>query len=333
LPGIDGLMLARVLRADLRYRALPLLMVAGVEPLAVEELRQIGISTLLERPLYPSALLEAMYQVFRPDLVSAERRWTIAPGRRLTRVLVAEDNPINQRLLMLLLRNQAEHVDYVSTGVDAVRYFVHGSYDCVLMDCQMPEMDGYQATRRIREFESARSRERTPIIAMTANALAGDREACLDAGMDEYLSKPLRADDLARVLAGLTEPGISHAPSMPSRPQDSWLDRLRESVGAEVAEELCAMALATLGALLSDGRAAADAEDLLRLGRIAHAANGAAGALCLDELRAKCVTLEQVARAGDEFGVSDALTPWMESMRQVLGWLRDGAAEPDALAT
>jgi protein-histidine pros-kinase len=160
---------------------------------------------------------------------------------------------------------------------------------------------------------------------MTANALAGDREACLDAGMDEYLSKPLRADDLAAVLAGLVQPVISHSPSLPSHP-DSWLDRLRESVGAEVADELRAMGLTTLNALLGDARAAADAQDLTRLGRVAHAANGAAGALCLDALRARCVKLEQVARAGDELGVSEALPPWIDSMCEVLGWLGDGSS-------
>jgi two-component system sensor histidine kinase/response regulator len=331
LPGIDGLMLARVVRADQRFGALPMLLVAGHDKPPLEELQQLGISGLLERPMRPSQLLEAVHRVFRPDLAPSERRNSISPMRRVSKVLVAEDNPINRRLVMLLLRELAEQVDFVDTGLEAVKRYEETAYDCVLMDCQMPEMDGYEATRRIRAIEEEQRRPRTPIVAMTANALAGDREACLDAGMDEYLSKPLRADDLANVLGGIalrTTVLISER-AEPPRAQ-SWLERLREALGPEVAGEILMMGYPTLSELLDEGRRAAKSDDWVKVGRVAHAANGAAGTLCLDELRENCVRLEIVARAKDAQQLPDAMAAWTDSMYQVLDWL-SAAANADQL--
>jgi len=125
----------------------------------------------------------------------------LASPVNIPRVLVVEDNPVNQRLITLLLRKHAEHVVVASNGGDAVARFQEGTFSCVLMDCQMPDIDGFEATRQIRAWEQANGLRPTPIIALTANALCGDREACLAAGMDDYLSKPLRAEDLCSVLS------------------------------------------------------------------------------------------------------------------------------------
>ena len=122
---------------------------------------------------------------------------------RLKRVLVAEDNSVNQRVVGLLLKKIVDVVDFASDGREALELFTLNSYDCVLMDGQMPEMDGLEATRRIRAVESLEGRHRTPIIALTANALPGDRETFLRAGMDEYLTKPVRSGDLTMTLAKL----------------------------------------------------------------------------------------------------------------------------------
>ncbi len=119
------------------------------------------------------------------------------PPKRLGRVLVAEDNIVNQRVIVALLKRFAEYVDLASDGREAVAKFKSTHYDCVLMDGQMPEMDGLEATHKIREFEAKQGRKRTPIIALTANAMLNDRETFLAGGMDEYLSKPVRADALA----------------------------------------------------------------------------------------------------------------------------------------
>lgn len=117
------------------------------------------------------------------------------------RILVVEDNPVNQKILVHLLKRRGLTVDTVANGRDAVARVVSASYAIVFMDCQMPVMDGYQATGEIRSLEGQRALPRTPIVAMTANAMAGDREVCLRAGMDDYLSKPLTVAELERVLS------------------------------------------------------------------------------------------------------------------------------------
>src|SRR5206468_2504745 len=115
------------------------------------------------------------------------------------RVLLVEDNLVNQRLASRLLEKQGLQVEAVGTGRDAVRAWERGSYDLIFMDCHMPEMDGYEATRVIRGLERQRGTVRTRIVAITANAMEGDRETCLRAGMDDYISKPIKLDEL-RVL-------------------------------------------------------------------------------------------------------------------------------------
>jgi len=121
-----------------------------------------------------------------------------APPLIHRRVLVAEDNAINQRLILSLLSKLGCEADLAASGAEAVEKFSRQSYDLVLMDCQMPEMDGFQATARIRANENGHSH--TPIVALTASAMAGDRQRCLEAGMDDYLSKPFRADELAAMM-------------------------------------------------------------------------------------------------------------------------------------
>jgi CheY-like chemotaxis protein len=121
-----------------------------------------------------------------------------APDPAGRRVLVAEDNPVNQLVIEAMLAKVGMTADIVPTGRHAVEQLDPGIHVAILMDCHMPEVDGYEATRRIRDGE--RDGARVPIIAMTANAMSGDRERCLEAGMDDYLAKPLRSDELSAAL-------------------------------------------------------------------------------------------------------------------------------------
>jgi CheY-like chemotaxis protein len=146
-------------------------------------------------------------------------------------LLLAEDNVINQKVAVRMLENMGYRADVVANGVEALEATARIAYSAVLMDCQMPEMDGFEATHAIREREAlfaksdaisdgCQNAHRLPIIAMTANSMKGDRERCLEAGMDEYISKPVKAQDLAAVLTRLLQ-NIESPPRPLSHPQST----------------------------------------------------------------------------------------------------------------
>jgi len=178
---------------------------SGVSSDAVD-LSGVGVGQLT-KPVRPTRLREALCDALRGDDVSRlrPRMPSIPPAAagtpaRSLRILVAEDNLVNQRLAVRLLERAGHRVDLTANGRDAVEALGRAAYDLVLMDCQMPEMDGFEATRAIRAAEQGTDRH-IPIVALTANAMQGDREKCLEAGMDDYLAKPFTNQTLAAVLA------------------------------------------------------------------------------------------------------------------------------------
>jgi CheY-like chemotaxis protein len=159
-------------------------------------------ATYLTKPIGPDDLLGAFQKVLGNP--PAEAIGPAAPpggqsNQRPLRILVAEDSPVNQKLALALLRKMGHQVTIAITGAAAVETWKRETFDLVLMDIQMPEMDGLEATRNIRAIERAGS-ARTPIIAMTAHAMGGDRERCLDAGMDDHVTKPINRKDLAAAI-------------------------------------------------------------------------------------------------------------------------------------
>ena len=172
-------------------------------PLYRPELREAaarrGVQAFLTLPARPSQL-RALLEPVGPDAGTAApvpQQVVAAPMK--ARVLLAEDNAVNQKVALIMLKKFGIEADVVATGVEALDALVGVAYDLVLMDCQMPEMDGYEATRRIRERE--RGSRRLPVVAMTANAMVGDRERCLEAGMDDHIPKPVRVEALHRALS------------------------------------------------------------------------------------------------------------------------------------
>jgi signal transduction histidine kinase/DNA-binding response OmpR family regulator/HPt (histidine-containing phosphotransfer) domain-containing protein len=162
--------------------------------------REAGIDTMFVLPIKPTRLLGVLSSALRPDLATTTRRTSprasIGDGAKArARVLVAEDNPVNQRVAVHMLKKLGYRCDIASNGKEAVEMLGQLPYDLVLMDCQMPEMDGYTATRTIRAREGKGGRH-TPIIAMTANAMREDRARCLDAGMDGFIPKPIALEEL-----------------------------------------------------------------------------------------------------------------------------------------
>ncbi len=166
----------------------------------VETALDAGIDATFALPVRPTRLLGVLGSVLHPDLAPrarrvSEKRVSKTPDKARARILVAEDNPVNQRVASHMLNKLGYRCDIASNGQEAVAMLAQLPYDLVLMDCQMPEMDGYSATRAIRQREESGNRH-TPIIAMTANAMREDRARCLDAGMDGFIPKPIALEEL-----------------------------------------------------------------------------------------------------------------------------------------
>ncbi len=192
--GDDGLALARTLQAP--GRCLVLLLPIGRRP-DPTLVTVAGIARVLTKPVRAAQLQDGLCAALRERPAVVAEADAVDPLRGL-RVLVAEDNPVNQQLVLALLRKLGCQADAVGNGREAVYALGSVPYDVVLMDCQMPEMDGFEATAAIRELEGPG--RRTPIIAVTANAMDGDRERCVAAGMDDYVPKPVRSAVLTEAL-------------------------------------------------------------------------------------------------------------------------------------
>jgi signal transduction histidine kinase/DNA-binding response OmpR family regulator len=211
MPGMDGLELARTIKADPDLAPLPLVMLTSIAQRGHQELvQQAGIGAYLTKPVRQSHLFDCLVLVKSTSRAAVDAssqttqplidRYRLAQvkAQNQPRILVAEDNLINQKLAVRLLEKLGYKADVAADGNEVVEALRRTPYAAVLMDCQMPHMDGFEATMVIRQREG--TAHHTPIIAMTANAMQGDRERVLAAGMDDYISKPVKVDDLAATL-------------------------------------------------------------------------------------------------------------------------------------
>jgi signal transduction histidine kinase/CheY-like chemotaxis protein len=225
----DGFSLAHIIKQDDLVATTRLILLAAPGKRAIgARTATAGIATYLRKPLHHGELRDVLIGLLdsRGDQVgpvAAVAADSARDARRFrgTRVLVAEDNQVNARVAMEMLERMGCVVDRVADGVEALEAARRARYDLVLMDCQMPELDGFEATRRIRAHEQAEGRPRTPVIAMTANAMAGDRERCIAAGMDDYVAKPVQLDMLLETLLHHVGGAASAAPA------SAWTDRPR----------------------------------------------------------------------------------------------------------
>ncbi|HKV99247.1 MAG TPA: response regulator, partial [Vicinamibacterales bacterium] len=201
MPQMDGFMLAQRLKADRRFAPTPIVMLtSAVRPDDASKCRRLGIATHVTKPIKQSDLLDAIVSLFahRPgDHHDAASPMPAEPPATPLRILLAEDNHVNRTLATRVLEKRGHEVVSAVNGREAIDRLTHASppFDLVLMDVQMPELDGLSATISIRQHERVAG-GRVPIVAMTAHAMTGDRERCLAAGMDDYLSKPIRPADL-----------------------------------------------------------------------------------------------------------------------------------------
>ncbi|MEQ8858532.1 MAG: response regulator [Pseudomonadales bacterium] len=219
MPDMDGLLLSELIRIDPAWASMRIVLMCTTGIRGVDE--SLAVDRALVKPLMPDYLLQELAALLADptdaaDSVRPQRRAaggagrvSVDPGSPVAtwatsgfrpRLLLAEDNPVNQQVAVRMLEKLGCLTDVAGNGAEAVKLWRHFDYDLIFMDCQMPELDGLGAARRIRELEIAAQRPRTPIVAMTANAMDDDRTTCLAAGMDDYLSKPVSQDDLDAAL-------------------------------------------------------------------------------------------------------------------------------------
>jgi PAS domain S-box-containing protein len=345
MPRMDGIELARQVQADpaLKHTALVLLTsLHSTDELA--RARAAGISAYLSKPVRRQELFRAMAQTLGDQETAAALARPHDHDRVCfrARVLLAEDNGVNQVVARNMLKNLGCEFEIVANGQEALAAARRGGFDLVLMDCQMPVMDGYAATRAIRAWEDRlTSPAHLPIVALTANALVGDAEACLAAGMDDHLAKPYTRKQLAGVLArwlppermlhtGAEAPQAADAPApQAAAAADSplldpaALANIRSiDEDGSVLAEVVQMYLDEAPGHLSGLRAALAASDGGALGRVAHALKSASfnvGAMALGET---CRRVERLGKAGDVGACAEAVAAIERQYAQVEQALR-----------
>jgi len=312
MPGRDGFQLAEDIRADHSLRTTRLLMLTSAGQRGdAQRCRDLGIHGYLTKPVSRADLLDMVAGILSrpegtPEVVTRHR---IAESRRHLTILLAEDNPVNQEVAATMLRKRGHHVDLVSTGTAAVAAVSRGHYDVVLMDIQMPEMDGLDATRAIRAMPTHSD---LPVVALTAHALAEERQNCLAAGMNAYVTKPFKAFELFAAAEGW---GARTAP--PPVDLAAFRREMADAGASDAVDGIVESFLAAAAARTNAMALAVEAEDVAEVARLAHAFKSSAAQLGARKL---AETLKDI-----EAGAKD----WaMERVRKSYG---DFIAEAEAV--
>jgi signal transduction histidine kinase/DNA-binding response OmpR family regulator len=319
MPGVDGVELARAIRADLSIAGTRLILLTSIGHVGAEANYAGLFDACLTKPARQSALYDCLTHVMAPRQAevglpraeisssAARTRAKRAAGGRGARVLVAEDNLVNQEVAVGVLAALGHHADVVSNGIEAVEAAGRVPYAVILMDCQMPEMDGYEAAQEIRRREG--SARHTPIIALTADIQKDARAKSLSAGMDDYVTKPLKPELLAAALdrwlprsAGRKKRTVAADPQPESAVDQHLLNALRkaERAGAPgLVKKVTDLFLEDTPRQLSDLRESMRRGDCARLAELAHTLRGSAANLGAHEMVRVCTELEELGRDGD----------------------------------
>ena len=310
MPEQDGFALAAEIRATPELAATRLLLLTSAGQRGdAQHCREVGINAYLTKPIARADLLEALSALFAAPAGGASSdeaiitRHTIAEARRRMHILLAEDNPVNQQVAATMLRKRGHEVDVVADGAAAVAAVRGTVYDVVLMDIQMPEMDGFAATEAIRALPE---RAGLPIIALTAHALSGERDRCLSHGMTGYLTKPFRSHELFGLVEGWADsPAPIPAPAAaPDGPVDleQFRRTMREAGAEEAVDSILDTFLETAPERLAVLGAAVERDETAGIAAAAHAFKSAAGSIGAKELATLLGDAERAARAGDGTG-------------------------------
>jgi signal transduction histidine kinase/DNA-binding response OmpR family regulator/HPt (histidine-containing phosphotransfer) domain-containing protein len=343
LTHSSALLLASTIKADAATRATRLLVLSR-ERVAADPVqrREAGVAYQLIKPARAADLFECLATRPRgatapaPQFVPPEPTRSVARGHA-RRVLLAEDNPVNVEVAMAMLESLGLAAQCARNGEEALQMMRRGEYDVVLMDCQMPVMDGFAATTEIRREERESGRGRTlPVIAITANALQGDREACLAAGMDDYLSKPFTQQQLAAVIGRWVAlplvATVHHGDQAPRLPPESVEVIHREVINRTALDNIRALSAdggdalvqRVIAAYVDDTpqhlqtlRRAIAGEDALCVRKVAHSLKSASANVGAQKLAQLCKELEHLGRAETTEGASGLLTDMEQEFQAV----------------
>jgi CheY-like chemotaxis protein len=300
MPGMDGFDVAEHIVSNPEFATVTIMMLTSSGKYGdAGRARELGIAAYLTKPIDGAALHEEICRVLdRAPVMRADNRKAGADAPRPLRILLAEDNIVNQRVAVGLLKKRGHEVIVANNGVEALDELARGPVDLVLMDMQMPQMGGLEATEKIRERERE-SGAHTRIVAMTAHAMSGDRERCLEAGMDGYLSKPI---DPAVLFATVEQTDAGLAADTGGRSVSAAVDRdaLLNRVGGdeELFVEIVRLFLADCPVRVADIQAAVEAADANAIRLTAHALKGAAGNLSAMDLMSAARALERIGAEG-----------------------------------
>ena len=340
LSGVDGMELARQIAADSSLSGTLLVMMRGLgHRRDVGQLEEPALSGSLTKPVFASRLRKALDMALGGSRSARESVWEpfVKPAGPVpvaavpARILVAEDILPNQEVALAILAKLGHHADAAGNGAAALAAMEKESYDLILMDCEMPDVDGYEATRRIRRTEAFTGRPRIPIIALTAHAVSGDRDKCIEAGMDDYLSKPIDPRQLA---AAIQKWLLATAPeSVPSARQDPaprntlavfGEDELLERVMGDrsVAGKVLTGFLKDFPVQLSCLAEQLKTGDAEGVRRQAHKVKGAAATISAGALRGMAHEVEEAARADRLEGSGHVLLRMDAAFEQLKAVLR-----------
>ncbi|HEY2954050.1 MAG TPA: response regulator [Candidatus Eisenbacteria bacterium] len=336
MPGTSGFAIAQAIRAKPKLAKLPIVILRSTGPELQSETPGLEIAATIVKPVrlgqLVSALAAATGAPAEPAKAAPKAEIGSLAGLGL-RVLLAEDHTVNQAVAVRMCERMGVAADVAANGREAVRAAGRRRYDAILMDLQMPEMDGLEATREIRRNEGVSGR-RVPIIALTASARQGDFVLCRDAGMDDFLSKPFRPEELFRALrTWCSEAGQASTPGPPAPASGSAVLNLEQlllvSAGdADFERLLRTEFLAGIPALLAEADEALAASDLRRLGAVAHRLKGSSRTIGGDAVGDAAEALEDAA----QHGAAEEIPGAFRALRAEVGRFEEALRERDVEA-
>ncbi len=327
MPEINGIELAKKIKGIEEYKKVPIIMLSSSENREFrKKAEEIGIFHYLIKPVSRSRLFNAIIEnLSKEKVIKIPKPKKVKKIKKRLRILLAEDNPVNQKVAKTMLEKQGFQVIIANNGKEAVELLTKESFDLVLMDVQMPEMDGLEATKKIRELGI-----KIPIIALTANAFEEDRKRCLEAGMDEYISKPIKIEELLNIISKFFEaeagPEQKEAQVQTRSKKVIQIDmkRAMDAVGGdkELLNELLNMFYEDSKAKLKEIKEAIENKDYEKLRELAHAVKGASANIGLTDIYEICLELENMAKKKDISGSDKLYSKLKENIKALGGMLK-----------